>query len=153
MAKKKPLHPPYEVPYLWKFCRYPQSPDVYNVRVTANRFSIGLCLDVSATFIDLYGAPAGIPIAFYWQEWEVVKRPVQYVRVADKSVLFTEGGTDLDALDLEEDLRDSLVEALDELVAIYDQASLVMKEYLEGANAYAIARLDRAAQSRSKPPR
>lgn len=150
---EKSLHPPYEVPYLWRFAQYPQSPDVYNVRVTANRFSTGLCLDVSATFVDLYGAPAGIPIAFYWQEWEVAKRPVQYLRVADKSVRFTEGGTDLDALDLEEDLSDNLIEALDELVAIYDQAVLVMKEYLEGANEYAIARLDRAAQARSKPPR
>lgn len=149
------LHPPYVVPHLDVFAedaREAKHVGLFNVRVTGRRFRSRLRINIEGEYIDPDDAPGGITISLYWEWDEVIEVPLRYLRIGDLPVVHA-GQMDsskLEDMGMEGSLADSLALAVQELESIYEDALLVARDYLNEANIYAIARLDRTAHARSR---
>lgn len=124
------------------------SPDLTEVSITKSRTE-ELCIDVSAIWKP-EGRSAGVPLSIYWRHAK------HYVSVGPRESQITNGKIALDDLgfgELEPSCAVIALRAIHELLALYDKALQIWDSYLDDSEDYVIARLDAAAQKRTRPTR
>lgn len=106
-------------------------------------------IDIAATW-KLEDHAAGVPLSISWQQARH-HAPQQYVSVGSRKAKIMRGKIDLDELGFDEpDSAASLLGAIRELMNLYDEALQVWDNYLDDSETYVVARLNAAAQKRTR---
>lgn len=109
-------------------------------------------MDIEATWHD-QAAPDGVRLRIYWKQRRT-DVPTHHLSMGNRESRLVDRRISLEDLgfgDLDDEVTEARLRAISVLMALYEDALRIRNEYIDISEDYVAARLDAAAQKRTRP--
>lgn len=146
------IYPPQILPGLDGFAR--QVGGLAGIHVSKSRTGSDWpwFIDIQATWSDQV-APNGVLLRIYWKQHRT-DVPTHHLSMGDRESSLVDRRISLEDLgfeDLDAEVEEARLRAISVLMTLYEDALRIRNAYIDDSEDYVVARLDAAAQKRTRP--